>query len=309
MFAFSKTRNRVISVLISILVFVLSICLPMYRVSAATNVNTIMYYNIYDVAEGYYDGYYSLSTVSTISTTSTRSVYDDDTRVVDFTKSGVVKLVSGTSYVGTGFIVDAHTIATSAHCVYNKNTSDNYSGNTVTSILVFNSNGAVVKTVTNLKQIHVPRLYIATNTGSGEANPYDYALITVEEDLSDYAIFNLGVMMDNFPNTRSAVSVTGFPLTVNGSTVNSHSTHRMYTGTGTLLASDDYCCYYNTDTSGGNSGGPLYVTTTFNNKTYYTVIGIHGYGNVTCNGSSMRYNAAIRMTTNLLQFYKNNPNL
>jgi V8-like Glu-specific endopeptidase len=60
--------------------------------------------------------------------------------------------------------------------------------------------------------------------------------------------------------------------------------------------------YYSVDAGGGSSGGPVYLTTVMNGKKYYTVIGIH------VSGSSM-FHSAVRMTTDLLHFYKNNDNL
>ena len=63
----------------------------------------------------------ALNPVDTLSSTNARAVIGDDTRVVDFSKSGVVKInftaSNGESYWGTGFVVDEHTIATAAHCV------------------------------------------------------------------------------------------------------------------------------------------------------------------------------------------------
>lgn len=56
-----------------------------------------------------------------------------------------------------------------------------------------------------LLEVHVPTLI---NGSYSDYNPYDYALIKVNEDLSDYAIFNLGIMNDNFINKQTAVSVT-----------------------------------------------------------------------------------------------------
>lgn len=73
----------------------------------------------------------------------------------------------------------------------------------------------------------------------------------------------------------------------------------MYTGVGSILNCDDQRLQYNTDTSGGQSGAPVYIVTTFQNKVYYTVIAIHTHGG----------NYGVRMTTDVLHFYYNNPNI
>lgn len=77
----------------------------------------------------------------------------------------------------------------------------------------------------------------------------------------------------------------------------------MYTGTGFIRQCDDSALYYDVDTYSGNSGSPVYVTSTFQGHTYYTVIGIEAFGT----SKDIPYNGSTRMTTNLLQFYKNNP--
>ncbi len=286
--------RRIVALVTSVTMLVLSIYIPRNIISAAY-INTNIYYDVYDAGTGISLGSYNLDSVSTVSSNgvSTYNVIGNDTRVVDFTKSGVVKLMTNDGYMGTGFVVDDHTIATAAHCVYNQSTSSVYE---ISSIRLFDGDGDIEKTVTNLQEIHIPRPY---RTFSDSSN-YDYALITVGDDLSDYAIFNLGLLMDNYSSSNSAFSITGFPQVVNNTVVNSNTQDTMYTGTGSFYSATDYKIFYNNDTSGGNSGGPVYITTSFNNNVYYSVVGIHTTG-----GTS---NGATRVTTNLLQFFKNNPN-
>ena len=54
--------------------------------------------------------------------------------------------------------------------------------------------------ITDAVEVHVPTLYV--NGSYSDYNPYDYALIKVNEDLSDYAIFNLGIMNDNLSTSK-----------------------------------------------------------------------------------------------------------
>lgn len=152
--------------------------------------------------------------------------------------------------------------------------------------------------ITNPSYCHIPSTYTSNSYG-------DYALITVEQDLSEYANFNLGAPLDNFIRNESTVLTTGFPQKVNDKTVNTVDKHYMYTSAGSAVnkvIDESVQISYNNDTSGGNSGGPVYTSTLFNGKFYYTVVGIHTTG-------AGSYNIATRMTTDLLHFYKNNPNI
>lgn len=79
----------------------------------------------------------------------------------------------------------------------------------------------------------------------------------------------------------------------------------MYTCTGNTIydvANPDIEISYDNDITPGDSGGPLYVAARFEGKIYYTVIGINAKSVVRCN-------RAVRMTNDLLHFYKNNPNI
>lgn len=222
-----------------------------------------------------------------------RNVIGSDDRVIDFTKSGTVKLMSSTHYIGSGFVVDSHTIATAAHCVANSATS----GISISEILLFNSSGSVALHATPVES-HVPMLYFTSSAGG-----YDYALVSVEEDLSSYNCFYLGAPTNSIFSSSMSISVTGFPQTVNNNIVNSHSLHTMYTGTGTITSTNSTgLLHYNADSSGGNSGGPVYKTTLYKGNVYFTVIAIHTTGGST-------ENSGTRITSDLLHFYRDNANI
>ncbi|MDE6019650.1 MAG: hypothetical protein K2H01_01455 [Ruminococcus sp.] len=75
----------------------------------------------------------------------------------------------------------------------------------------------------------------------------------------------------------------------------------------------------NVDVAAGQSGSPLYTYTEYDNKKYYTVIGIIAYSHTECideNGNistsglvTQMVNYGPRITTEILHFYKNNPNI
>lgn len=297
-----KKLKKILAVSTAVFVLSLSLSLPTDCVSAA-NSNNAVSYTVFSLKRGgTYKTKYTLNPVDTLSSTNARTAIGDDTRVVDFSKSGVVQIEirdsDGFTSSGTGFVVDDHTIATAAHCVYDKDRNFTYKcGYKIISINFFDSSGNRKTSITDAVEVHIPTNYMSKP--EVKYDPYDYALIKVDEDLSDYAMFNLGIMNDNFISKHTSVSVTGFPGSVNGQSAN----NKMYTGTGFICQSDDNELYYDVDTSGGNSGGPIYVTSTFQGQSYYTVIGIHAYGI----SEDKPYNGGARITTNLLQFYKNNP--
>lgn len=268
-----------------------------------TAVNDSIEYKIYNASNGMYLQSYTL-TPNPVQDNS-RSAAVVDNRVVDFSKSGVVKIVTQKGYTMTGFVIDAHTIATAAHCIYEQSAdTSTYCGDSITNIYVFNSNGSIAMNITDASTMHVPSEYIC----GGFTNDYDYALITVPEDLSAYAIFNLGVATNGIENSNTTISCTGFPHVVGGQRVNNKDIHTMYTGTGNIITVSDqnvlaeYNLAHNAVASGGNSGSPIYTTSTYNGQVYYTVIGIHVQE---VNGGYR----AVRVITDLLHFYKNNPNI
>ncbi len=242
---------------------------------------------------------YELSPVSSITDMSPRAIIGNDTREIDYSKSGVVrlnytKLIDGveTGYVATGFVVDEHTILTSAHCLYE---AEKEALAYDLSYTLYNSDGTSNGTY-DADYYHVPQTYLDLSSYSQES---DYALITVSQDLYDYMCFDLDVARDKVRNTNPEIYVTGYSATNNPS--RPELFFEMVTGSGFLSESktSSKCLYYNTDTVGGESGSPVYV---MNSDGSMAVIGIHS-------GSYGISNAAKRIDTNILHFIYNNPNL
>ncbi|MDE5558773.1 MAG: serine protease [Ruminococcus sp.] len=291
-----KTLNakRLVAVFTAMLITILSLSYTNNNHADALNSN-VKYY-VYDAKTAEKIDEYFLSPLP-YSLNTRNSVIGNDERVIDWTKSGVVKIIKSDPYNGSGFVVSDHVIATAAHCVSSKKISE---------ILLFDNNGKQVMSATPV-EYHIPSNYLGP-----AALTYDYALISVKEDLSAYACFDLGVTLDSFPDTGSTISVTGFPNEIikNGKKipVNTNTQHMMYTGNGTVKRTNypqnsffnvSDLIYYDCDMSNGNSGGPAYITESLNGKTYYTVIAInaHTYDNV---------NNGVRINTNLINFYKAN---
>lgn len=225
-----------------------------------------------------------------------------DTSVVQIQPSG-----------GTGFIIDDHIIATAAHCVYDyaqgsfvNNVSAIVRGAPVSNI------SQVLKTCTAV-EVHVPNQFM-NSANSNVREMYDYALIYVEEDLSEYGEFDLGVPSDEFMDTQTAVTISGFPSETQSNP--SAGNMALYKGDGVVLNIDVYNqqlagnqLMTNVYTSGGDSGGPIYMTSSFGGESYRTVVGIYtsaGNYDYDSDGVIERVSYGTRMTTSLLRFFCNN---
>ncbi len=235
-----------------------------------------------------------------------------DDRVVDFSKTGVVKIiteVNGVPHFGTGFIVGSHTIATAAHVVSN---SQPYKSAIIKDILSFNANGSEREDSITPLEIHVPSEFDITSS-SDEVLSYDYALITVEEDLSNYPFFEFGIY-DNILDRDVTASTTGFPgqihnnITGEDPRVNSGTDHIMYTGTDVVYSSDGGVINHRIDASSGNSGGPIYITEMINGNAVNIVFGIHNLDDDP-NYSITGYNHAVQINSDMINFFKNNPHI
>lgn len=292
-----KMGKKLVAFVISFLIFTLTFSILTHKeVFATSSINTSQTYYVYDGITGEFLRQYTLNAVPYVD--NSRSVIGADTRTVDFSVSGVAKLMSETGCLGSGFVVDGHTIGTAAHCVYNRNAN---SVRIVDSVRLFDMVG-VVRKIAYPVEVHIPKNYVTNSS----ATDYDYALISVWEDVSKYACFNLGTILDSVNMSTTPIFVSGFPQIVGDTYVNL-SNDTEYTGTGQLSFLETRTIFYDVDTSGGDSGGPIYMKTIMNSKTYYTLIGIHTNGED--NNIHRGCNYGTRITTELLHFYKNNSNV
>ena len=296
--------KKVTAVVIAFLMMVLSV---VYANSKSEAANTSVKYRIFNAKTGVQIGDdYTLNALK--SEDNSRAVIGEDERVIDWTKSGVAKIITSTS-LSTGFVIDDHTITTAAHCVHGYN-KGNPKPKKISKILLFDINGNVTLEATPV-EYHVPIEFINNVTKNGYQALSDYALITVKEDLSAYACFNLGVPLDSFVNSNSVVTVTGFPGTWGKPgeemTVNTVTKHMMYSGNGKMYDGTDSIIRYEADMTPGDSGGPVYITESAYGETYYTVVAINI---AEPDVDNPEYNIGTRITTDLIHFYSaNNTNI
>ena len=287
----SKKINKFIAVLVT-LILTLVTCGNINNRTFAENENKL--YIKCDAKTGELLDFYILNALKPED--KSRVIIGTDDRVIDYTKSGVVKILPRDDdylYSCTGFVVDEHVIATSAHGVVDNKR--------IHEILLYNTDGTVAMKATPV-EIHIPSDYNQIRD-----TIYDYALITVKENLSDYMCFNLAAPVTDLSKKRCGVSTTGFPgsLTdVDG--ITKIPVDDMYTGNGIVTAMNDNVIEYNADTSAGDSGCPVYITEARCGYTYYSVIAIHSVGVLNSETKEGICNRGTKITTDLIHFYKNN---
>lgn len=246
-----------------------------------------LYYQKFDAQTGGQIGSaYPLSPVSTIPNYAPKGLIGPDDRYIDYSNSGVVRITSSIGQ-GSGFIVDDNLILTAAHVVY---------GATNVSYTLFNANGTPEATY-SAASYHVPSNYI-----SGSEVDYDYALIVVNQDLSDYRVINLGVARDKLKNNITSSVYLNYASKL-GIYVTGYVSNTGYTGIGNLANNylTNTLVQYNTDTVPGESGSPVYVKTSSGDM---IAIGVHrGVG------VANSYNQGKRINTDVIHFIYNNPNI
>lgn len=318
--------------MVIIMVVALALTFTPCDINVTDAANSNMTYFIYNAANASYEGSYTIYANTPLMLPAdrqeqSRTVFGGDDRVLDYSKKGVVKLIGTNDYLGTGFIVDDHVIATAAHCV----TTSSATAEIVDSILIqtLDSNNNIVSTYVTPVKIHVPynwMEFLQNPNSTFHTNneyyhwSYDYALITVEQNLHSYKKCNLSIALDDFypasndtnPSDNASVSVTGFPQYINGVLKNNKTTHNLYTGTGVTLpytnmnyqGENPYgrLMFYDTDISSGNSGSPVYYTETYNSKVYFDVVAI-------CTAQKGYANVGLRINEDMLKFYLSNSHI
>lgn len=189
---------------------------------------------------------------------------------------------------GTGFIVSDHVIATAAHCVYDVDTNAFFNDSTIT---VVDGNNRISFTPV---YADICKEYYLT-----QQEQYDYALLYVEEDLSEYGKFEIGVPLIEYINAHGEVTVSGFPRYLpNGSTDESRSDRYKSTGNITINYGDFFRC--DAFATNGDSGGPVYATEQYGDYEYNTVIAI--FTSYLVNNDTY----GLKITPDMLKFYKGN---
>ena len=281
-------------------------------------------YNVYNAQTGAYLRNYSLTVPDDNNSGSKGSVDNNktendrgivgptDDRIQDWSNRGAAKIMCSTSewgagYRGSGFVVGPHIIATAAHVVFD--TTDDYAFK-LSEILLFDAN-QTSHSFTPV-EYHVPSSFI---NSSEYTSTNDYALITVEEDLTNYNSFILGSITDTAASNQLEVKTVGFPQCLysniqsnsvyDTTLINDGTNHDERLSTGNVTYTYSNIIRFNADTSPGNSGGPIYVDETLNGIDYQTVVGINVSQPYALYAP---YNTGVRFNALILKFYKGNDN-
>lgn len=259
--------------------------------------NSSRSYNRHDCSDNDLTSFYgyTLSLPSSLS-----SIEEDERLLAELTTRGAVSpdisniptvrvmvpTGNNTYDVCSGFIIDSHVIATAAENIYNKDTWS-FRSNDIT-VSVYDQIGSINLVTCDAEYLHIPSSYIAAPP------PYDkqfnYGLIYVDTDLSAY-MTNVGVAVDEFMNTASPVTVSGYDgsnrLLSTGYVVNHYISGRMEVET------------YSTDDM---KGGQAYIQsgTTLSNNILSAIGIIESYD------STDQVTDFVRLTPTLLRFYKYN---
>ena len=227
----------------------------------------------------------------------------------DYENINVVELSYGNNdtFIGSGFIIDNHVVATAAHCVYNSSgfISD-------LKVNIYNSNGEVTNSnllfSSDAEYIHIPKLYV-DYLGSNPTiqDNYDYALIYVEDDLFQQGItgltpWNIGIATTEFMNTNGLATTSGFRW------YNNILARYYDEGNVLSITSDNHNLpALRITTNGtsfpGKSGGVLYYQSSYSSYYYRSAIAIVTGAADPQNGGNTW---ATKITPTLLKFYFHN---
>lgn len=225
----------------------------------------------------------------------------------------VVK-ISRNSGSGSGAIIGNHLVLTCAHNIYSRENncfmSDGY-------VNVYTDNYSVPDLTCQIVEAHVPVSYINGNSEPLRSS-YDYALVYVTENLSEYGKFNLGVATDDFLNVNAtdaeSVFASGFPGYVYGQPANgvrylSEGIMGPFDVTASINNYPSSCekrFHATCVISPGDSGGPVYMNTTYDNTDYNILLGITTGGRYNIQTQTGDGTYGVRVTPNLLFFYFSN---
>ncbi len=184
---------------------------------------------------------------------------------------------------GTGFIVGDHEIMTAAHVVYGMNSREFASSMTLYVHNVNPSNSVTYPRVSlTAISAHIPKAYsdYCENNQISNGYPYelinqDYAIITVNQDLTTYGCYSLGMATNNIMGNNTPVHILGYTHEV----INNNVTSYLKISNGTVTSISDNFFTSSALVFGGTSGGPVYTESVYSipgtsTETYQTVIAV-----------------------------------
>ena len=194
---------------------------------------------------------------------------------------------------GSGIVVDDNVIATAAHCLY----ASGYFMKSVT-VNIYDEDCSVLLDTFSADTLHVPSNYTSTYNLN-----YDYGLIYIDDDLSEYKT-DVGVMMDSFMSTGQTLITSGFTY------YNSTIGYARYYSAGAVELMNPFSNYRFQSagiSKGGKSGGMVYFESSSNPVSNITVNTKSNVGICTHKVTANNHTRGIRLTTTVLRFLFQNP--
>lgn len=207
---------------------------------------------------------YNLPEIPTINRTNSLAMpLSDDPRDDADRTPVVVKVLANDTAAkihtyGTGFIIGDHEIMTAAHCVYNVEEGKFYTSSQVEISLSESYSSSSIRTL-SVVSVHFPKKFKElidsnpTTKFNFEKIKNDYAIITVNEDLSEYGKLTLGTLTSEAKNNDIPIHVLGYC-----SATEFKISHGSISDT-----NDDDVFATDAFTTNGTSGGPMYVECVF----------------------------------------------
>lgn len=246
--------------------------------------NSNVGYFVYNATTGVQIDTQTVEQAADPSEASPRSIIGtDDLYTGDYHK-GLCKIktskVDGTDVKEyTGFVSSDDTIMTAAQALYKRK---------IVSIQFFNSSGNVILNA-NATDFRIHKKY-----KDAEGTFYDYALINVSNDLSEYKTFEMGYALDWAIESEANVSISGFKK----DSITSYTGDGRIKNSGTAKNELMYSC----DAVDGMVGAPIFRDVVHNGSHHYVVVGI----NTSDNSDNNSNNSGVRICPNITNLVRNN---
>ncbi len=275
MFSLRKVFMKPAAILLSAVMLVGGSLVSSYdHTDAASNSITYIkhYYNSTKPDEEY-----SLTKVDlypyAVNALSEAGINSTDPRPDATSGEGIVNIAD----CATGFIIGKHEIMTAGHMAYY---AVGHQFSDIQHIYVSGTNAADHSIDLTPVSCHISKDYktiadkIASSSSTPEKACCDFAIIVVEEDLTEYGILPLGIANSDAISNETYLHTLGYLFEGNKPLKYGSGYLTFYQNIGDFyyLKSDNMYTY------GGTSGGPLYSSCKINGEVFTTVIGIASAG-------------------------------
>jgi hypothetical protein len=255
------------------------------------------------------DHYGPSETATVYNLDAVASINNASTIQTQLTDTSIVKLSTG----GVGVIVGPHLILTAARSVpfeLSDAYPDSYNIPFTAKICTWSGTANTTLATYPIDKAHIPSDYFSGVIDESTAIKYnnDFALLTVEQDLTQYGIVEVGIALNSIVD-KAVTSANYLPISNSGlyqrsgavETVGRYGNNGYYQATDTDITNAPLM-QISANVDGLPNGGPVFLGSGSN----AVVVGITG-APYTINGNSGSY--AVRITPRIYNFIYNNTRL